>query len=218
MPSVGSPYQAAGTERRLGRESTLDNATATSLESKIAPAAILTVAVGEDIDDLKKAILFRWGQSEKELGPLFWKLRSKLKAQGQKGKGFGSWLDAHGIPRTTADRWANNYEIRIGLRRAKEPKSVPLSLATTHAAQPTTFPQQEKSEMGHEVHVVDTSVYVERIVLAFSREQRKAFEEGEQKLRSIFGTSSVTDTVYAIVMERVALLAPTPTIGPEVRQ
>ena len=67
------------------------------VESKAT--AVLTAAIGEDVSDLKKAILTRWGQSAKELGPLFSRLRSKLKAQGKKGEGFGTWLEAHGIPR-----------------------------------------------------------------------------------------------------------------------
>src|ERR1039458_9366033 len=82
----------------------MKSANARAVESTVAPAAVLTAAVGSDIRDLKQAILTRWGQSEKELGPLFSKLRSKLKASGKKGQGFGTWLDAHGIPRSTADR------------------------------------------------------------------------------------------------------------------
>src|ERR1019366_2045809 len=111
----------------------MKSANARAVESTVAPAAVLTAAVGSDIRDLKQAILTRWGQSEKELGPLFSKLRSKLKASGKKGQGFGTWLDAHGIPRSTADRWANNYEIGIGSRPAKA--------KTPHFA-PTPAPQR----------------------------------------------------------------------------
>jgi hypothetical protein len=31
---------------------------------------------------------------------------------------------------------------------------------------------------------------------------REAFEEAEQKLRSVYGTENVSDTIYALVMER----------------
>jgi hypothetical protein len=163
----------------------------------VAPAAVLTAAVGSDIRDLKQAILTRWGQSEKELGPLFSQLRSKLKASGKKGQGFGTWLDAHSIPRSTADRWANNYEIGIGLRPAK---AKALKLATTHAPKESTFPQVEKGAT--DAHAVDTSEYIERIMLSFTKEKREAFLQAEQKLRSVYGTENVTDTVYAVVMER----------------
>ncbi len=165
--------------------------------SKEAPAAILTAAVGEDVSDLKEAILTRWGQSQKELGPLFSRLRSKLKAQGKKGEGFGTWLEAHGIPRSTADKWADKYEIGIGLRPAK-PAS--LKLGTSHAPSATTFPQSAKGSS--EQVVVDTGVYIERTILSFSKEQREAFETAEQKLRLVYGTENVSDTIYALVMER----------------
>lgn len=190
------------------------SASAGQARSKEAPAAILTVAVGEDISDLKKAILTRWGQSQKELGPLFSRLRSKLKAQGKKGEGFGTWLEAHGIPRSTADRWADTYEIGIGLKPAK-PAS--LKLGTSHASPASTFPQSTKSS-GVQVDVVDTSAYIERLILVFSKEKREVFEEAEQKLRSVYGTENVSDTVFALVMERYDALRTPATAATGVRQ
>ena len=179
-----------------------------SRESTVAPAAVLTAAVGSDIRDLKQAILTRWGQSEKELGPLFSKLRSKLKASGKKGQGFGTWLDAHGIPRSTADRWANNYEIAIGLRLAKP---ITPKLATTHAPKESTFPQVEKGATDADaIDTVDTGAYIERIILVFSKEKREVFDRAEQKLRSFYRTANVSDTVYAAVMDQCsAMLAAT---------
>ena len=190
----------------------MDNANATSLEGKVAPAAILTAAVGSDLDALKKAILFRWGQSEKELGPLFSRLRSKLKAQGKKGEGFGTWLAAHGIPRSTAERWADRYEIAIGLKPAK---SASLKLGTSHASQNATFPQTTKGR-SEQVEVVDASAYIERLILVFSQEKREVFEKAEQKLRSVYGTANVSDTIYALVMERYTALT-SATVATEVR-
>jgi hypothetical protein len=213
MPSVEPSYQAAGTERRLGKENNVDNANATSLEGKVAPAAVLTAAVGSDIRDLKQAILTRWGQTEKELGPLFSQLRSKLKASGKKGQGFGTWLDAHRIPRSTADRWANNYEIAIGMRPATP---ITLKLATTHAPEDATFPQVEKGATDADaVDTVDTGAYIERVILDFSKEKREAFLKAEQKLRPVYGTANVTDTVYAVVMERSERCAATLAIAME---
>ena len=153
----------------------MESVNARVVASTVAPAAVLTAAVGSDVSDLKKAILTRWGQSEKELGPLFSKLRSKLKASGKKGTGFGTWLDAHRIPRSTADRWANNYEIGIGSRPAK---AKALKLTTTHAPQSSTFPQVKKGASDAEVvDTVDTGEYIERIMLSFlERETRGVFE------------------------------------------
>jgi hypothetical protein len=186
----------------------MESANARAVESTVAPAAVLTAAVGSDLRELKQAILTRWGQSEKELGPLFSKLRSKLKASGKKGQGFGTWLDAHGIPRSTADRWANNYEIGIGSRPAK---AKALNLATTHAPQSSTFPQVEKGATDADaVDTVDTGAYIERIILVFSKEKREVFDRTEQKLRSFYRTANVSDTVYAAVMDQCsAMLAAT---------
>src|ERR1035438_6953531 len=157
----------------------MKSASARAVESTVAPAAVLTAAVGSDIRDLKQAILTRWGQSEKELGPLFSKLRSKLKASGKKGQGFGTWLDAHGIPRSTADRWANNYEIGIGSRPAK---AKALNLATAHAPQSSTFPQVEKGATDADaVDTVDTGAYIERIILVFSKEKREVFDRARSE-------------------------------------
>src|ERR1035441_11022257 len=144
----------------------MKSASARAVESTVAPAAVLTAAVGSDIRDLKQAILTRWGQSEKELGPLFSKLRSKLKASGKKGQGFGTWLDAHGIPRSTADRWANNYEIAIGLRLAKP---ITPKLATTHAPKESTFPQEEKGATDADaIDTADTCADIKTAILVCS--------------------------------------------------
>ncbi len=77
----------------------------------------------DKIAQLQDQILDRWGATEAELGPLFYKLRVAMKSQGsRKGLGFSAWLAEHGIPRTTAIRWADNYAVRIG---AKEPLAPP---------------------------------------------------------------------------------------------
>jgi hypothetical protein len=69
----------------------------------------------EQIVDLQDQILDRWGATEAELGPLFYELRGAIKAQGsRKGLGFSAWLAEHGISRTTAIRWADNYALRTG--------------------------------------------------------------------------------------------------------
>lgn len=75
-----------------------------------------------EIEQLQDRILDRWGATEAELGPLLYKLRIAMKKQGsRKGLGFTAWLAEHGIPRTTAIRWADNYAVRIGKKRPPAP-------------------------------------------------------------------------------------------------
>jgi hypothetical protein len=76
----------------------------------------------EQIAELQDQILDRWGATEAELGPLFYKLRVAMKSQGsRKGLGFTAWLAEHGIPRTTAIRWADNYALRTGKKERPAP-------------------------------------------------------------------------------------------------
>jgi len=74
----------------------------------------------EGVAELQYRILDRWGATEAELGPLLYELRVAMKKQGsRKGLGFTAWLAKHGIPRTTAIRWADNYAGRIGKNKQK---------------------------------------------------------------------------------------------------
>jgi hypothetical protein len=66
------------------------------------------------------------------------------------------------------------------------------------------------------VVIVDTAAYIERLILVFSKEKREVFEEAEQKLRSVYGTENVSDTIYALVMERYTALT-SATVATEVR-
>jgi hypothetical protein len=62
--------------------------------------------------------------AQKEMAPLLYQLREKLKAQGKAGEGFGVWVEASlDISRRTADRWADSYAISKGLK--KKPVPVP---------------------------------------------------------------------------------------------
>jgi hypothetical protein len=81
-----------------------------------------TTHLDEQIAQLQDQILDRWGATEAELGPLFYKLRVAMKKQGsRKGLGFSAWLAKNGIPRTTANRWADNYAVRIGAKKPPAP-------------------------------------------------------------------------------------------------
>ncbi len=62
--------------------------------------------------------------AKKEMSPLVYWLREKMRAQGSRNdihdrdRGFGAWVDEHlDISRRTADRWANEWGIAKGLMK-----------------------------------------------------------------------------------------------------
>lgn len=76
--------------------------------------------------ELKAAIKSAWKKHErlakKDMGPLLYWLRFKLRAQGSRNdihdedRGFGAWVEDNlDISRRTADRWANEYGLANGL-------------------------------------------------------------------------------------------------------
>jgi hypothetical protein len=76
--------------------------------------------------ELKAAIKSAWKKHErlakKEMGPLLFWLRVRLRAQGSRNdihdedRGFGAWVEENlDISRRTADRWANEYGLANGL-------------------------------------------------------------------------------------------------------
>jgi hypothetical protein len=78
-----------------------------------------------DEAELKAAIKFAWKKHErlakKDMGPLLFWLRLRLRAQGSrndihdKDRGFGSWVEDNlDISRATADRWADEYGLATG--------------------------------------------------------------------------------------------------------
>jgi hypothetical protein len=83
-----------------------------------------------DEGQLKAAIKSTWKKHErlakKEMGPLLYWLREKLRAQGTRNelrdqdKGFGAWVDENlEVTRRTADIWANEYAVANGLIKRK---------------------------------------------------------------------------------------------------
>ena len=78
---------------------------------------------------LKSELKAAWKKHEKvareEMGPLLYWLRDKLRAQGSrndihdKDRGFGAWVEDNlDISRRTADRWADDYAVKAGLKAA----------------------------------------------------------------------------------------------------
>jgi hypothetical protein len=55
------------------------------------------------------------------MAPLLYQLRERIKAQGKKGEGFGVWCEKHlDISRRTADRWADEYARKHGLKTFRQ--------------------------------------------------------------------------------------------------
>jgi hypothetical protein len=91
-----------------------------------------SVSVLEKLNEveLKAAIRSAWKMPEhvvkKDMAPLLFWLRLKLRAQGtrndihDKDRGFGAWVDENlDITRRTADRWADKYGLDNGLMERK---------------------------------------------------------------------------------------------------
>ena len=83
-----------------------------------------------DEEELKAAIKSAWKKHEriakKDMGPLLYWLREKLRAQGSRNdlrdqdKGFGAWVEENlDVTRRTADSWADAYAVANGLRERK---------------------------------------------------------------------------------------------------
>jgi hypothetical protein len=57
----------------------------------------------------------------REAAPLLAQLRKRMNAQGQKGKGFGAWVEQNlPITRRTADLWADEWERATGRRTSRK--------------------------------------------------------------------------------------------------
>lgn len=87
-----------------------------------AELALENLSVNELKAELTDASAKYQGAAEKEMAPLLYHLRKKLKAQGKSGNGFGAWVEDNLIiSRRTADRWADAHAVSRGLK--KPPKS-----------------------------------------------------------------------------------------------
>lgn len=84
---------------------------------------------------LKSRLVHHAKRSRAVMAPLLYQLRSRIKAQGRSGEGFGAWVESHlDMSRRTADRWADEWAIAHGLK--KPPKRA------------TTSGQLTKSKVG----------------------------------------------------------------------
>ncbi len=82
---------------------------------------------------LKAAIKSAWKKHErlakKDMGPMLYWLRLRLRAQGSrndihdKDRGFGAWVEDNlDISRATADRWADHHALENGLKEPTSPQ------------------------------------------------------------------------------------------------
>jgi hypothetical protein len=74
---------------------------------------------------LKSKLCDTWAKHKdairKEMAPPLYHLREKLKAQGKAGSGFGAWVEQNlEICRRTADRWADGYAKKEGLKSTSD--------------------------------------------------------------------------------------------------
>ena len=70
------------------------------------------------ISQLKSRLVRHAKRSRSVMAPLLYQLRSKIKAQGRSGEGFGAWVESHlDMSRRTADRWADEWAIAHGLKK-----------------------------------------------------------------------------------------------------
>jgi len=73
------------------------------------------------IKQLKSRLIRVARRSRSAMAPLLYRLREKISAQGKKGQGFGIWCETHlDISRRTADRWANEYARKHGLKTFRQ--------------------------------------------------------------------------------------------------
>lgn len=93
----------------------------------VVPVPVELALENLSVNELKAELTDSWskyrGAAEKEMAPLLYHLRERLKSQGTTGAGFGAWVEDNlDISRRTADRWANDYAVVKGLKKPPKPK------------------------------------------------------------------------------------------------
>jgi len=140
----------------------------------------MSTVSGLTITQLKSRLIRVARRSRSAMAPLLYQLRTKIKAQGKKGEGFGVWCEKHlEISRRTADRWADEYARKHGLK---------------------TFRQMAKSRPKQSTKTVDGKVTIQVSWVATEAEQEQFIEAmatlGADAEKLIF------DTVIAAAKKR----------------
>jgi len=132
------------------------------------------------VPQLKSRLIRLANRNRTAMAPLLYQLREKIKEQGKKGKGFGAWCEDHlDISRRTADRWADEYARKRGLK---------------------TFGQMTKSRPKQSTRTADGKVTVQ-ISFVATEEQRERFVEA----MAILGPAAeklIFDTVIKAAKKR----------------
>ena len=140
--------------------------------------------------ELKTAIKAKWKKHEesakKDLAPLLYWLRDKLRAQGarndltqDKDRGFSFWVEEHlDISRRTADRWCDWYAVETGLK-------------------PATSGHLSKSDLDVWEDVLDTHKGKQQIAMNFwvKTAIHKQFQTSLAKLQSRFGLKDKKEAI-----------------------
>jgi hypothetical protein len=152
-----------------------------------------------DEGQLKAAIKSAWKKVErvasKEMGPLLYWLREKLRAPGsrndlrQQDKGFGAWVEENlDVTRRTADSWANAYAFENGLRERKPTYGNPSTGSEAH--EDDDFYDQELRKQGK---LIQINYWV-------TQKLHKQYEEALTVLKKHFNTTSDKEAVVKGVL------------------
>lgn len=162
------------------------------------------------LNKIQSHILHGWGQTEKELSPYFYHARLKMRRQGSRNdirrvsgkpdEGFAAWCDEHGIPRTTANRWADNYAVLIGV---KPPKPAIETATSTQNGQSST-PEGQGSSAAEQMPVplISHNDYPDplKLTLETTVGERVRYEQAIGELAGLLGMDSEKDVILAVVL------------------
>jgi hypothetical protein len=145
-------------------------------------------------EQLKAAIVSAWKKLErigkKDMGPLLYWLREKLRAQGSRNdirdrdKGFGAWVEKTiEISRRTADRWADSYGLGHGLIKRKSTSRH--DVQKLFSTEGDDFYSQELRKHGRQIQM---NYWVTQSIF-------KRYETAVKVLRRHFKTTSTQEAV-----------------------
>jgi hypothetical protein len=152
-----------------------------------------------DQAELKAAIQSAWKKLERigkrEMGPLLYWLRERLRAQGSRNdlrdqdKGFGAWVEETiQISRRTADRWADEYGLANGLMKRRP---------TSRQDDQKSFVHEDddfyNQELGKQGKLIQINYWV-------NQKLHKQYEQALTVLKKHFKTSSDKEAVLKGVL------------------
>lgn len=145
------------------------------------------------LKQLKSRLIRLAKRSRAAMAPLLYRLREKIKAQGKKGEGFGVWCERHlEISRRTADRWADNYARKHGLKTfshltKRPPKQSTKTVdgkVTIQVSWVATEAQQDEFIQAMRVLGADAEPLIFKTVIQAAKERQRARIQAGSKARS----------------------------------